>query len=536
MDTSLTDLIPLIGLYAETHYRFGFFPFSRYYRREPEVIFDTPHRLEPDLPLPVTLIVKDASRFPVTIKSASLKVYCKDDSVTLDIPLNTHIDTPFWHKIFYVNVSELPPGRMIVEASAVIYDGRRTLTIHHDNYAGLSHAPLHVHKAADPLPRLSGWIPGELHTHTEYGADQVEFGAPLEAIRSTADALGLGWAALTDHSYNLDDYEDDYLRDDPELTKWKKFRQHAESLNREGNNVVLIPGEELTCRSASGRNVHMLLLGEDSFLPGSGDGAQKWFRTRSELSVKEALNSASEDAFCAAAHPFAPVNLLERMLVKRGAWKHTDLCHPRLDGWQILNGGKDDNFSRSLKDWTAALLEGERKYIYAGNDSHGNFNRFRQVRLPMIALHEKHAHLFGRYTTHVRINGEPDAGSIIVALKGGRAVISSGPALELTILKNGREFHSGDELSTTSSEKIRCRYKTTTEFGEVMELNILTAGTNCEKYIHKYNEMTKRRINNSLNGEFALPFEGSKYIRAEARTRTAGGETHFAYSNPIWIK
>jgi hypothetical protein len=48
------------------------------------------------------------------------------------------------------------------------------------------------------------------------------------------------------------------------------------------------------------------------------------------------------------------------------------------------------------------LLTGKRCHIYAGNDAHGNFNRFRQVKLPILRLWEREAHLFGRVTTRVR--------------------------------------------------------------------------------------------------------------------------------------
>ncbi len=538
MEINLTDIIPLVGLYAETHYRFRLFPFSRYYRAEPEIIFDAPFRIEPDATLPVTLIIKDADRFPVDVLDINLTVYRDDDRVTLETALNVRIDTPFWHQIFDVDVSGLPAERLSVEASVRIRNGRRIRIVRLDNHAGLSHAPLQVLKAADPLPKLAGWLAGELHTHTQYGCDQVEFGAPLESIQSTARAIGLDWAALTDHSYNLDDLEDDYLHDDPTLAKWRRFKQHAAHLNRQAAGVVLVPGEELTCRSAKGRNVHMLVLGEESFLPGSGDSAQKWLRTGSELSVSEALGKVSEAALCAAAHPFAPVPGLERLLIRRGGWLQTDLEHPRLDGWQILNGAENNELIRSLNRWTASLLAGERKYIYAGNDSHGNFNRFRQVKLPMISLHEHHGHLFGKQTTHVMIDGGINAGAIVAALKAGRAFVSDGPALELTLLKDGRELQSGSVVSTTGSEKIRVRYKTTPEFGKVAQIKVLTSGsteTAREETAFELGEKSGHELNDPLNGEFIIPACGHKYLRAELLTRDRGGKGRFALTNPIWI-
>ena len=55
----LLQLAPLLGMYAETHFRF-WIPLSRYFQREPELIFDSPWRLEPGQPLTLFLVIKDA--------------------------------------------------------------------------------------------------------------------------------------------------------------------------------------------------------------------------------------------------------------------------------------------------------------------------------------------------------------------------------------------------------------------------------------------------------------------------------------------
>ncbi len=531
----INDLIPLIGLYAETHYRFRLFPFSLYYRRQPEIIFDAPHRLEPGIPLPVTLIIKDAHRFPITLNKVVIECSSEGHDVSEEIPLNMDISPPLRHKIFEIDVSNLPSSNMTVKATAHFSGGGKDHVVRQDNFSGLSHAPFRVFKAADPLPKMPGWEPGELHTHTEYGGDQVEFGAPLEAIATNARAIGLGWTALTDHSYNLDDFEDDYLHDDPELKKWHHFLEHVKGLNRERREVVLIPGEELTCRSSNGRNVHLLVLGEETFLPGGGDSAQRWFHTRSELTVEEALKQISETAFAAAAHPLTDTPLLESILVKRGRWLPADLSASRLDGWQILNGNPDKGFRRGLNSWIGALLRGERKYIYAGNDSHGNFNRFRQVRLPMMKLHEHHNHLFGKSLTHIRTEGKHDVESIITALKSGRATISNGPAIELNVVADNHTFHSGDVLPSSTQGDVCVRYASTIEFGRIVRLKISTADDNRETCLLEIDAKDKQILSDPYQGKVMLPLNGRRYIRAELTTCTDDGTENLAFSNPIWI-
>jgi len=61
-------------LYAETHFRFfRFFP-SLIYKKEPEIIFDLPRRLEPGYDLPVILIINDIDRFPVECISVDITI------------------------------------------------------------------------------------------------------------------------------------------------------------------------------------------------------------------------------------------------------------------------------------------------------------------------------------------------------------------------------------------------------------------------------------------------------------------------------
>lgn len=460
--------------------------------------------------------------------------------------MNISIGQPFWHKLFEVNVAGLPPGRTLVEAELRGVCRGRRIVIRQDNQPDLSHAPLILHKAADPLPALPGWSAGDLHCHTEFGSDQVEFGAPLPAIARTAKAMGLGWAALTDHSYNLDDIEDDYLHDDPARPKWQRLRDETERLNREAGGALLIPGEEVTVRSSKGRNVHLLVIGNKEFLPGSGDSAQKWFHTRSELSVAEALARLSPDAFAAAAHPFEPAAALERLLVGRGDWQPSDLAHPRLDGWQLLNdlpstrevasrkSGKSQvkklwnflHFGTSeteavpgLDAWVKMLLTGKHCHIYAGNDAHGNFNRFRQVKLPILRLWEREAHLFGRVTTRVRALQPLTTAGVPKALKSGDAVVSTGPALSL-------EWAGND----VDRRRIIIRYATSSEFGAVSEISLYTARSGREVIVARLHG-DDGTLPDHWHGEAVLPAKGELYLRAELSTVTG----HRALTNPLWV-
>jgi len=509
-------ILPLIGLYAETHYRFRFFPFSRYFRREPEIIFDAPFRVEPAAPIPLTLLIKDAHRYPIELEEISVALHspASGELVERRIPLDRAMECSFWFDIFDLDVGHLPPGELLVKATLSYRVGKRRRRATSDNHPGLSHAPLRVFKAADPLPLLPGWIAGELHSHTSYGADYVEFGAPLEAIKRTAEALGHSFAAITDHSYNLDDLPDDYLNSDPDVVKWELLQEESARLNRKGGAQILA-GEELSCRSSRGRNVHLIILGNREFLHGAGDGAERWFRTRSEFSVAEALDRIAPEAFAAAAHPLVPTPPLEWLLIRRGEWTGEDLLRPRLDGWQIANGDWGIDFQRGFAYWQERVKSGGPiPRLYGGNDAHGNFNRFRQVRLPMIRLVEGDRNVFGRVSTRLKSSASNSDG-IIAALKSAPLMISDGPSIDLEPAAEGM---------------VKVVWKSTEEFGAAASIRLFSGANGKVEPLPAVDPGGHRH-----QGEILQKISPVSFIGAELVTETKLGERRRALLNPVPI-
>lgn len=507
----LLHIVPLIGLYAETHYRFRFFPFSLYYRREPEIVFDAPYRIEPGSPLPITLLIKDAYRFPIELEEVSIAIFTDGNrNLTNRFPINRPLDCTFYYQIFDLDVSALPAGPLSVVPTLAFRLRGKQRQVHVDNFPGLNHKPLAIRKAADPLPLPPGWIAGELHCHTSYGPDQVEFSAPLEVIKRNASAMGLHFSALTDHSYNLDDLQDDYLHQDPDLIKWELLQEESARLNRAGG-AVLLPGEELSCRSSSGRNVHMLIIGNREFIHGGGDGAEKWFSTRSEYSLEEALRMISPDAFVVAAHPLVPTPLLEWLLVGRGEWQEDDLARERLDGWQIVNGDWGVDFQKGYDLWRKALLQGKHIMIYGGNDAHGNFNRFRQVQFPMIRLREDDKNIFGRITTRIKTD-ERSARGIIQALKKSPSQISDGPSLEVNFNPVNKIAH--------------IRWYSTEEFGTAEEVRIYSCTTG--RLEHEDHVTIQGSY---LTGEIYRKIIGDSLLTVDLIVKTHDGREHRAIIN-----
>ena len=512
--TSLS-LILLPALYAETHYRFKYF-FSYLKKSEPEIIADIPHRLEPGKDLPVLLIVKDADSYPVRIIRISVldeKREIFSDETVLDV---SESQKEFF---FSVPAERLTCGLRQISVAVSYQCGRHRRTCVSDNHRGTSHAPFPVYISENPLPRIGRCFYGEPHSHTSNTSDQVEFGASLRTNLNMAKALGLDFFAATDHSYDLDDYPDNYLRNDPEIQKWISFRDEAAALNRGEKDFVIIPGEEVSVRNSENRNVHCLVYNHPDFIPGSGDGAEKWFHWNSEYSLHDTLGSLSPGASAFAAHPFEKPPLLQRIFINRGAWTMDDCKNEHLRGLQIINGGTDIALHDEIARWARLLLQGYRLTGLAGNDAHGNFARFRQISFPFFTMREHYYHLFGRWRTGVYLE-DGDAFSLTSLLKAmntGNCFMTNGPAIH---------FSAG-----TDSVSLRSRIASSPEFGLITHVRIIEGiiGSDHESVIQE-----KRYEPAAGSDDWSLPVTDTKqavYYRSEVSTE----KNRMAFSNPIWF-
>jgi hypothetical protein len=428
-------LIPLLGLYPELHYRFKAFPFSLYYRRQPELICDAPRRLEPGQPLPVLLIIKDADRFPCHLQGVNLDVKGQDTYYTHHINFGQEFVTKrWWHHLEWIDLPDESPCEWEIRPSWRVQIRGRFRTVKTDNLPGLSHDPLRIRQSGYPLPREDGWTFGDLHAHTAYTEDQIEFGAPLAAYPPLGSASGLSFAFTADHSYDLDDLPGSFNQSDPRLTRFQERAAEIDRLNGENaGSFALLPGYELSCANSRGKNIHLLLLQQKRFLPGSGDSAEYWFKVKSELSLDEALQRRDEGVLPIAAHPLMKVPILESWLLGRDSWRQTDLDNGELFGLQVWNGGRGRDFHRGLTAWIEGLLKGRRWKILAGSDAHGNFNRYRQVGFPMLKLSEADRQIFGEARTGIRLHNELNVGNIGSALKTAPSLVSDGPFASLNL-------------------------------------------------------------------------------------------------------
>jgi len=523
----------LFLLYAETHYSFKGI-YSRLKKKEPEIIADVPHRIKQGQPIPVLLLIKDAHQYSIELNSVHINLLSKEKKEFFPFEFNTlKINERLWHKIVEIQSTDNLSGKCRVDVTIKFSINGKTREVKNDNYTCSSHAPLEIYISESGLPKTKGWHFGEFHCHTDYTSDQVEFGAPLNASRQLAEAMGLTFFCATDHSYDLDDDPDSYLKNDPSLKKWHSFQDDVRRLNQSNSSFIIIPGEEVSAGNSKNRNVHFLVLNHPELLPGDGDSAEKWLRTKPNLSIKEILTRINSNSLAFAAHPGVQPPFLEWLLVRRGKWNLQDCSNSGLHGLQIWNG-TDEGLNEGKSLWIKRLLQGKRIFISGGNDAHGNFNRFRQVGLPFFTLRENYEHLFGKVRTGVFLEDKFSLPTLLKAFKNGRMLITNGPFVELLVKNDRNESAKSGDCISGKNFKIDLRCLSSPEFGKLSELRIYTGDLINRKErlfksvlnfsdLFKHHEQLQMRKNSTPS-----------YLRVELFSENKN-EVLKCFTNPIWL-
>ena len=529
----LLEMVPLIGLYAETHFRFRI-PFSRYFKQEPELIFDTPWRLEPGQNLCIFLVVKDAHLYPVHLGSVEIEVSQNNRILyTRNWTLDQNSKDRQIDFEFSFSDCDLPFGEVEINPTLTYSISGKQRRLQLDNYRGTKKTPLRVTIARECLPKLTGWQACDTHLHSSLTNDQIEFGASLEQTRKAAQLLGLNFITATDHSYDLDDQPDDYLKNDPELEKWNQSREHITTLNKE-NQLTIIPGEEISVANARGATVHFLHFNDPVYFPGSGDSGEDWPQLKSQLSIDDVLAQRSPQTVSVGAHTAYKFPWFQRVLLKRGFWESQDHNNPELDGVQILCGTPAYSaFHTSRQLWIDALLRGHKLGVYGGSDGHGNFNRNWHVTLPMWSLGTHEDQIFAQSRTIVR-SDSLDASAIVDAMKHRRTALSTGPMGDLTITSGGSAYGIGDTINAKKNETLTICYRglSTEEFGVAMDVTLYAGDLEAREETLLFHD-SEVLDGFEITQNFIIP--GKSYLRLEISSHGSRWPGIYV-SSPIWIE
>lgn len=520
--------------YAEIHYRVKGIP-SYLYKAEPEIVFDLPYRGQAGQPIPLFLFIKDADRFPATLERLKISIAASPAAVThLESELEQRIEAKFFSWTFQVPARHFSqPGNYRVLAELSYRVNNRPRRLRQDNYRSIPRKAFSINISADPLPALPGWHWGDLHLHSNFTDDQVEFGAPVRETALCARAVGLSFIAVTDHSYDLDDAPGNYLANDPNLPKWHQLLEECERCTGLFPGFVALAGEEVSAGNERGQNVHCLVLGNRAFYPGSGDGGEKLFENRPTLFLEELfrrVQNAAEGAIIAAAHPFDKPPLSQQWVLNRGYWRREDLYREGLDYWQILNGLRNDSFEQGLQAWIEALLAGRRIGILAGTDAHGNFNCFRQVSIPFFKMARRRRQLLGETRTGIYSEKPLTRAALLEALKQKRAIISDGPAAELSVYQEGRLYRIGDTARANLPATVRIAAQSSREFGGLTSM-LLCLGERGQK---EEREMLIPLPGEAYRHQTEVEFPAG-LPRGYARLAVHAGE-RLCLTNPVWVE
>ena len=435
--------------YAETHFKFKL-PWSLLYKPWPEIIFDAPFQFVPGVEPTLWIVVRDADRFPTTLKTAeiflkrtaecdgmyfenaqdlnSAKQQDLNNAPQSDIVISKDLSLDVHEQMQFIPfpLGEVPAGTYEAHCKLTVEREGKTQTFERWNLPRLKQAPLRFKVLNEFPPTAPGYVAGEMHCHTHYSADHVEYGATPEVLQQAAKAVGLDFVSCTDHAYDFAFTQEDYTKEaQSPVPRFQKLREEIAALPRENEKgermPLLLAGEEVSAGNSKGENVHMTVLAPDGYLPGLGDCGRYWLENRPTRSIKQILNDT--EAHCFAAHPFQQMGLLEKFVFRRGYWKPEDLNIANksaekkakdfnnesatkkhsIRGIQFWNGIRDEGFKLGREFWINELGKGNYLLPIGGNDAHGDLNDTTAVDLPLLSLKHSRAHIFGNVRTVIRV-------------------------------------------------------------------------------------------------------------------------------------
>ena len=454
--------------YAETHFKFKL-PWSLLYKPWPEIIFDAPFQFVPGVEPYLWIVVRDADRFPATIKSAKIVLKARTQNAQQDALLlqdaqqtqdepqpdiiickELNIEVREQMRFIPLALGKIPTGTYEAHCKLTVEREGKSQTFERWNLPRLKPVPLRFKVLNEMPPIAPGYAVGEMHCHTHYSADHVEYGATPEVLQLAAKAVGLDFVNCTDHAYDFAFTQEDFTKEaESPVPRFQKLREEIAALPSKDENgedlPLLLAGEEVSAGNSKGENVHVTVLAPEGYLPGLGDCGRYWLNNKPTLSIKQVLNMTK--AHCFAAHPFQQMGLLEKFIFRRGYWKPEDLnWAPQkhaIRGLQFWNGIRDEGFKLGREFWINELGKGNYLLPIGGNDAHGDLNSMTAVDLPLISLKHTRAHTFGNVRTVVRIedsvipnenatvipNGVRDPATLNEAFAGDNCYITDGPAL-----------------------------------------------------------------------------------------------------------
>jgi hypothetical protein len=187
-----------------------------------------------------------------------------------------------------------------------------------------------------------------------------------------------------------------------------------------------------------------------------------WGKNKPQHSLSEITDLHNSDNLFIAAHPLENVPLSQKITLRRGNWSLSDYQISGVRHLQLINSNDTKAIDKYIKIWSEYLLSGNKFFIMAGNDAHGNFNVMRQIKLPFLSLWESHKQIFGNWLTIF----QSEKNDPLPALKAGRMIVSNGPFLSFFLRQLDDKWLMG-ETCPLRHATVEYEARTATQFGEI---------------------------------------------------------------------
>ncbi|MBP6876127.1 MAG: hypothetical protein KBD56_08660 [Candidatus Eisenbacteria bacterium] len=481
-----------------------------------DFVMDAPWRVkDAQTPIPIVIVLKDCDTDDIRqlhwircwdITSGSERLIWGHDFGDERIG-DQASEHDFWTYITVVTEGHpsLPNGTPLTPANLGYATGavlRLKVSIYYRddlfNYTETRYLRVSVGSGAYPWP--AGWYGGDAHFHSMYTNNIAEFGLPVPAVALAAEALGLQWMTITDHSCDLDETGDgsfSYATHEWEFTLqnaqgiatiYRNVFDHGSSWGGLGADIAAQDSPTLRMDRAVEMNLASVdadsyqrtlhgLFYNPEYIASPLSGA---FGERPVTpSVPGGLAQLAPEGFAYAAHPEYDLGTEWGGVdwgVNGASWGDEDiaaaLAYPGFAGIEAFNTREtrystDENdpwgdfdagelpgnpypneLLQGIARWDALLRAGlpadpagepRRIFLAGGSDAHGDLNYATFFGLDNYATDNA----IGKAQTVVRVPGDygpgnlPPMADLLASYRNGRSVVTDGPFLEIGIDRDG---------------------------------------------------------------------------------------------------
>lgn len=406
-----------------------------------------------------------------------------------------------WHKIFYLRREDFPDAAGKTLYLKVKFDDEFIISPKDERETTSASVLL----ADKPLPKLTGWLVGDGHIHTEFTNNSSEYGPPLEIFPSARDWFGLDYIIFTDHGFDLQE------------TDWKRLQRFAQDNSKK--DFSLLTGEEIHAKNDNNwlpsftkcHSMHILGYNLGKLIKTGSTLFHSYNPSKGENRVMAEFVARKAGSFCYIAHPRAEREGRWQYELKR--LKDSYLGNP-IVGLEVLNGG--DFGEKKNKDavrlFTELLLKGKRLGVMGNSDSHS-------LRL-------------GRGRTYIRAEENTEK-EILAALKSGKTVATNGPFGHMEVTnERGEKAELGEAIKGKGFQfTLSWDADSSRQYTDISSIKV---------YLGKVGEDEEREIPlpgvDYSKGAFTNKTQdlgsGSYYLRAEFLT----SEERKAVTSPIFLE